>query len=113
MKKVLVRILKVLGRLVAAVVVTLGGGFLMLNTDTVQNRLLKEAVAVLKERLQTQVTADHVRVSVTPLQLTLQGVTIEDREQRKHRHEQQKRKRRKPLVRARTRQSQPRRRTCR
>ena len=83
MKKVLVRILKVLGGLVAAVVVTLGGGFLMLNTDTVQNRLLKEAVAVLEERLQTQVTADHVRVSVTPLELTLQGVTIEDREQRK------------------------------
>ena len=82
MKKRVVKILKVLGGSVAAVLLLLGVLTLLLNTRTVQNRLLREATALLQTQLGTHVDADSVSLSLFSMDITLHGVCIDDKEQR-------------------------------
>ena len=83
MRHTVITILKIFGGTVATVVVLLLAAFLSLNTSWMQNYMMSKAVGVLQERLGTHVAVNHVSVNVTPLQVRLLGVEIDDQQQRK------------------------------
>ena len=57
--------------------------FFLVQTDTVQQRLLNYATNLLSEELHTKVAIDKVRVSLAGREVTLCGVTVEDQQQQK------------------------------
>lgn len=83
MGKTLVRLLKWAGGIVLSVVLLAVGVVFGLNTSTVQNRLLQEAVGMLKEKLQTEVSIDSISVSLIGQDVSLYGVQVEDLQHRK------------------------------
>ncbi len=83
MKHTVITLLKIFGGIVSTIAVLLLAAFLSMNTSWMQNYLMSKAVSVLQERLNTHVAVDHVSVQVTPLQVNLLGVEIDDQQQRK------------------------------
>ena len=77
------KLLKVLGIIVAVVVILMATTTVLLNTDSVQNWLMKRAVVLLKEQLQTEVSVGHVSVSLLKGSVTLTDVEVDDRQGRK------------------------------
>ena len=83
MRKNVKVVLKILGGLVALLLVLLVTAFMMLNTSTVQQKLLNYSVQLLQEKLQTKVKIDSVHVDFLTFDVNLVGVDVEDRQQRK------------------------------
>lgn len=83
MKKIIIRLLKILGGIVAAFMLLMVIAGLLLNTDAVQNKLMSFSTRVLSEKLETTVSIDSISVGFFANDLKLKGVSIEDREQRK------------------------------
>ena len=77
------KIFKWLGFTVAGIVTLLVAAVLLLNTEMVQKWLLQKAVMMLEEKLQTKVSIDKVSVSLFKQHVSLEGLEVLDRQQRK------------------------------
>ena len=84
MRKLLLT-LKILGAIVALLIVLLVGATFLLNSSSFQNKVMKRAAEMLSERLGTRVTVDSVHVSLMNQVVELYGVDVEDQQQRGHR----------------------------
>ena len=82
MRKILKRTLKWTAGILITLVAIVGIGTLLLNTNYVQQRLLKRATAILSERLGTNVKADSVSVNLFVPSMSLYGLSIDDQEGR-------------------------------
>ena len=82
MKRYIVLILKILGILVALVLVLLVSAFLYINSSVGQQRLLRFATNLLQEKLETKVQIDSVSVNFGTMDVNLFGLDVEDRQQR-------------------------------
>ena len=67
----------------AGIVTLLVAAVLLLNTEMVQKWLLQKAVTMLEEKLQTKVSIDKVSVSLFKQHVSLEGLEVLDRQQRK------------------------------
>lgn len=76
-------VIKIVCALVALVLVLLGGGFLLVNNNSFQNKLLQKATTMLAEKLQTKVTIDSASIDLMTLDAKLYRLEVEDRQQRK------------------------------
>ena len=83
MNKAVVLTLKVLGGLLAAIILLLAVAFAAFHTDAVQSRLVQKATDVLSDYLQTTVHIEKANVSFIGQGVSLSGVEIEDRQHRK------------------------------
>ena len=83
MKRFLILGLKIIGSIVAVVVVLLLGAAIIFNTSSFQNKMMAYSADMLAERLQTKVKIDSVSINFLTFDVNLLGVEIEDREQRK------------------------------
>lgn len=83
MKKVLKWIVRIIVVLVVVVVLLLAGGFILINTPSFQNKLLKRATTMLADKLQTKVKIDSVSINLLTLNAELYRLELEDRQQRK------------------------------
>ena len=83
MKKLIVLTLKILGGLVALVVVLLVAVFLYVNSNSGQQRLLSYATDLLQDKLETKVHIDSVSVKFSTMDIDLNGLDVEDQQQRK------------------------------
>lgn len=83
MRKILVVSLKIVGGLLAAVVVLLLALGVLLNTDAFQNKLLRYSTRMLSEKLNTEVKIDSVSIGFFSNDVRLKGVSIDDLEHRK------------------------------
>ena len=83
MKKALLRLAKVVGGLIASVIVLVVGTVLVLNTDSFQNRIMQYATQTLSDTLKTHVSIDHVSVGLFSQDVRLYGLDVEDQQQRK------------------------------
>ena len=83
MKKWILLALKILGGLVALLLVVLVGVGLYANSSSGQQRLLRFATNLLQEKLETRVQIDSISVNVGKMDVNLWGVDVEDRQQRK------------------------------
>lgn len=82
MNKWIKRLLKIVGGFTIGAAVLLGGAALLLNTDSVQNKLLKIATEELRMKLDTRVEIDSISINIFNLDLNLYGIKIDDRQQR-------------------------------
>ncbi len=76
------RILKWLVGSLLAVVLLLVAATFLLNTKSVQQWLLKETTRALSDKLQTTVSADSVSVNLFLMQMSLYGLSVDDRQGR-------------------------------
>lgn len=83
MGKALKWIIRTICILVGIVVLLLVGGFTMLNTSWLQEKLLNKATTLLTEKLQTKVNIDSVSIDLLTLDAKLYGLDVEDQQQRK------------------------------
>lgn len=83
MKKIVVRILVVLGILVTIFLVVAITAGILLNTPSVQNKLLSRATQLLSEKLQTRVAIDSIHIGFFSDKIKLYGMEVEDLQQRK------------------------------
>ena len=83
MKKLIVLTLKILGGLVTLVVVLLVAVFLYVNSNSGQQRLLSYATDLLQDKLETKVHIDSVSVKFSTMDIDLNGLDVEDQQQRK------------------------------
>lgn len=82
MNKWVRRILKIVGGTAVGAVVLIGGATLLLNTESVQNKLLNKAVELLSQKLETHVEIDSINFNVFTQDISLFKIKIEDREKR-------------------------------
>ena len=82
MNKWVRRILKIVGGTAVGAVVLIGGATLLLNTESVQNKLLNKAVELLSQKLETHVEIDSISFNVVTQDISLFKIKIEDREKR-------------------------------
>ena len=82
MNKWIKRLLKIVGGFAVGAAVLLSGAALLLNTDSVQNKLLKIATEELRMKLDTRVEIDSISINIFNLDLNLYGIKIDDRQQR-------------------------------
>ena len=83
MNRKLTLLLKVFGGIAAGLLVLLVVAAVLLNTQSVQNNILRVATERLEEKLQTRVRIDHVSVNVLTQKIHLKGLEVEDQQQRK------------------------------
>ena len=83
MKRVVVWILKVTAVVSMIFLMLAVAVFFLVQTDTVQQRLLNYATNLLSEELHTKVAIDKVSVSLAGREVTLCGVMVEDQQQQK------------------------------
>ena len=83
MNKWLRRTLKTVGGIAVGAVMLLGGGALLLNTEPVQNKLLKRATELLRTEWNTHVEIDSISVNLFTQKIRLFGIDVEDQQQRK------------------------------
>lgn len=83
MKRIVVLALKVVGGVLAAVLVLMIVMGVLLNTDAFQNKVLRRATQMLSEKLNTEVKIDSVSIGFFSNDVRLRGVSIEDLEHRK------------------------------
>ena len=76
-------VLKVLGGLIASLMVLIVGTVFLLNTDAFQNKLLKHAIGLLSDKLQTRVEIDSVSIGLFSQDIYLYGLDVEDLQHRK------------------------------
>ena len=82
MKKFLVLTLKIVGVLVALLVVLLVAAALYVNSSAGQQRLLGFATNLLQDKLETKVQIDCISIDFSRLDVNLLGLEVEDRQQR-------------------------------
>lgn len=82
MKRAFILLLKVLAGIILVLAVLLGIAAVMLNSESVQNRLMQHATTLLSEKLQTQVGIDHVNIDFFGQRLQLHGLKVKDQQQR-------------------------------
>ena len=82
MNKWVRRILKTVGGTAVGAVVLIGGATLLLNTESVQNKLLNKAVELLSQKLETHVEIDSISFNGFTQDIFLFKIKIEDREKR-------------------------------
>lgn len=82
MNKWVRRILKTVGGTAVGAVVLIGGATLLLNTESVQNKLLNKTVELLSQKLETHVEIDSISFNVFTQDISLFKIKIEDREKR-------------------------------
>ena len=68
--------------LVGLVAFLLAGGFILLNTSWLQEKLKTRTIALLTEKLDTRVALDSVSIDLLTLDAKIYGLTVEDRQQR-------------------------------
>ena len=83
MKKALLLILKILGGILAVILLLVGGAFAAFHTDAVQERLVENATQMLSDYLRTTVRIEKANVSFIDQGVRLYGVEIDDQQQRK------------------------------
>ena len=83
MKRYLITALKIVGGLVAAMVVILVAAAFLLNSSSVQNKALTYATEQLRTKLQTKVEIDSIHINFLTFDVNLMGLDVEDRQQRK------------------------------
>ena len=83
MKRIVVRILVVLGILVTIFFVVAITAGILLNTPSVQNKLLSRATQLLSEKLQTRVAIDSIHIGFFSDKIRFYGMEVEDLQQRK------------------------------
>ena len=76
-------ILKIIGVTALVLTVLLGVAAIMLNSSSVQNRMMSYATSLLQEKLNTQVRIDSVHVNFLTQKAVLTGLEVEDQQQRK------------------------------
>ena len=86
MKKIILLVLKIVGGTTLGILLLIGAALLLLNTSFVQNSLLQEAVLMLKERLQTEVSIDKISINFFGQDVRLMGVNVEDQQHRRLLH---------------------------
>ena len=86
MKKIILLVLKIVGGTTLGILLLIGAALLLLNTSFVQNSLLQEAVVMLKERLQTEVSIDKISINFFGQDVRLMGVNVEDQQHRRLLH---------------------------
>ena len=74
---------KILGGVAAVVAVLVGVAAVMLNSSSVQNKMIDYATGLLQEKLDTQVKIDSVHVNFLTQRAVLTGLEVEDQQQRK------------------------------
>ena len=77
------RLLKWVGGTLLGIVLLVVGTVFVLNTSMMQNRLMQDAVEILKGRLQTEVRVDSISVHLFRGNASLYGVEVEDLQHRK------------------------------
>ena len=82
MNKWVKRILQTVVGIAVGAVVLLGGGALLLNTETVQSKLLKRATEELSKKLDTRVEIDSISINAFTQEISLFRIRIEDRDKR-------------------------------
>ncbi len=80
MKRVLILIMKIVGGLLAAIIVLLAIAFGAFHTDAVQNRLVENATQMLSDYLHTTVRIEKANVSFIDQGVRLYGVEIDDQQ---------------------------------
>lgn len=83
MKKALLLILKILGGLLATILILLVVAFAAFHTDGVQARLVENATEMLSDYLHTTVRIEKANVSFIDQGVRLYGVEVDDQQQRK------------------------------
>ncbi len=76
-------IIKLVGILVATVVIMVVAGFTMLNTKWLQNKLLSQTVTLLRDKLDTNVEVDSVSIDLLTWDAKIYGLRVDDRQQRR------------------------------
>ncbi len=82
MKRVALRLLKILGGIVAAFIILLLVVVGVLHTSWVQDRALHQVTVLLRQTLQTDVEVGHVQVSLFGNNLSIYDVAIDDQQDR-------------------------------
>ena len=82
-KKLVVRIIKILGGIVASLFVLIIAAGLLLNTQSIQQKMLAYATNTLQEKLQTRVEIDSISINFLTFDVNLMGLDVEDLQQRK------------------------------
>ena len=82
MGKTVKRIIKWVHIIIITLVVLLAVGTYLLNTPKVQQWLLQQATKALSDKLETRVEADSVSVNLFKLQMSLYGLSVDDRQGR-------------------------------
>ena len=83
MKKFSILLLRITGILSALVIIMLVTAGILLNTDSMQNKLLQYALGFLREDLQTEVKISHVNVNVLKQHVNLCGLDVRDQKGRR------------------------------
>ena len=86
MRKIILRILAVLGGIFALLIVLMIVGAFLLNTPSFQNKLMHRSTQLLSEKLGTDVTIDSVSVDFVSQYIKLRDVIIEDLQDREMLH---------------------------
>ena len=83
MNKMIKLLLKIVASIVILVVVVLSTAAVMLNTQSVQQKLADYAIEQLELTLDTRVKLDHLSVNVLTRKFKLEGLEVEDQQHRK------------------------------
>ena len=82
MKRFVILGVKILGGLLAVVIVLLLAATLVLNSRSFQQKMLSHATELLEEKLQTKVYIDSININFLKCNVGLYGLDVEDREHR-------------------------------
>ena len=82
-KKLVVKLFKILGGIVVSIILLLIVAGFLLNTPSVQQKILAYATNMLQEKLQTRVEIDSISVNFLTFDVNLMGLDVEDQQQRK------------------------------
>ena len=83
MKKALKWVIRLFCTLVVLVVVLLVTAFYVFHTSWFQDNMKERAVELLSDKLQTNIQLEHVGVDLMTFDAKLEGLKVEDRQQRK------------------------------
>lgn len=83
MKRALIIILKVAGGIIGFFLIAVLVIIWLLNTPSIQNKILRRASQLLTEKLETKVEIDSIHIGFFRDDIALYGLEIEDREHRK------------------------------
>ena len=82
MNKTIKKLLKIVGGILAVVVILLGAALVALNNKSLQKKILDDVVEELRKKLDTKVEIDSISINMFNLDLNLYGIKIDDRQQR-------------------------------
>ncbi|MBQ7419677.1 MAG: AsmA family protein [Prevotella sp.] len=83
MKRIILRIVTVIGVLIITLLLMMVCGVALLNTDAIQNKLLKRTTRMLSEKLNTKVDIDSIHIGLFEDDIRLFGLEIEDLQHQK------------------------------